>query len=97
MYIIENDKNKSFRSENSRQEEKKANIPILFENRENCCGCSACYAICPVHAITMEADREGFLYPIIDTVKCIRCYRCKSICVFKVDQNARGYLKGGTI
>lgn len=68
------------------------NIPILYENRENCCGCSACYAICPARAITMKSDKEGFLYPIVDAAKCIRCYKCISICTFKKDQEARGYL-----
>ena len=33
---------------------------------EDCCGCSACFNICPVQAITMQEDREGFKYPKID-------------------------------
>ena len=35
-------------------------IPILYSRKEECCGCTACYAICPKDAISMVADEEGF-------------------------------------
>ncbi len=57
--------------------------PVLYKNKNECCGCSACYAICPVEAITMEPDEEGFLYPVIDPLKCISCHQCVGVCVFK--------------
>lgn len=63
-------------------------IPALFENKENCCGCFSCYATCPVHAITMKSDREGFLYPIIASEKCIGCLKCVSACAFKTEHHA---------
>ena len=69
-------------------------LPKLYENRENCCGCSACFAICPVQAIIMEPDDEGFLYPTVDAQKCVRCYRCLSVCAFKEAQSAKGYPGG---
>ena len=55
-------------------------IPTLYNIREECCGCSACYAICPQHAITMDSDEEGFEYPRINPEKCIRCYLCLKVC-----------------
>lgn len=55
----------------------------LYENKEDCCGCSACYSVCPVSAIQMFPDEEGFLYPIIDEAKCIGCQKCVKVCVFK--------------
>lgn len=66
--------------------------PIFFDKKENCCGCSACYAVCPKHAIRMRPDEEGFLYPVLKEEKCIKCYKCLSVCVFKKDQTAKGYL-----
>lgn len=66
-------------------------FPKLYDSVENCCGCSACYAICPAHAITMDPDDEGFLYPTVDAEKCIRCYQCITVCAFKVDQERKGY------
>lgn len=60
-------------------------IPILYTEKKECCGCSACYTICPVGAITMEEDNEGFLYPRINGKKCIRCEKCINICTFKSD------------
>lgn len=67
-------------------------FPILFENKESCCGCTACYAICPVNAIEMKMDEEGFLYPMINKEKCICCYKCISVCMFKNDQKEKGFL-----
>lgn len=66
---------------NSKAEEKE--LPKLYYDKENCCGCSACYAICPVAAITMTPDEEGFLYPTVNAERCVRCYRCLSVCDFK--------------
>lgn len=58
-------------------------IPILFEKKEDCCGCTACYAICPKNAITMQPDEEGFLYPMIDEEECVDCKSCLRVCIFK--------------
>ena len=40
-------------------------VPILYSRKEECCGCTACYAICPKEAISMVEDEEGFEYPQI--------------------------------
>lgn len=45
-----------------------------------CCGCGACYNICPEEAISMKYDREGFLYPEIDEERCISCGKCRKAC-----------------
>ena len=42
-----------------------------------CCGCSACYAVCPKRAITMKPDAEGFLLPVIDKTLCVNCGQCQ--------------------
>jgi len=62
------------------------NIPDLSSDKASCCGCAACYSICPAGAITMMADEKGFWYPQIDEEKCIRCQRCISVCAFKKDK-----------
>lgn len=59
-------------------------IPILYNRKEECCGCTACYAICPQGAILMVEDEEGFEYPAINERKCIRCYQCIKVCPFKI-------------
>lgn len=35
-------------------------VPVLYKRKEECCGCTACYAICPKEAISMVEDEEGF-------------------------------------
>lgn len=57
--------------------------PILFSSKNACCGCSACYSICPKKAIEMRPDELGFLYPAIDQSKCIECGLCAKVCNYK--------------
>lgn len=58
-------------------------IPILYNQEEECCGCTACFAICPRNAITMVSDIKGFAYPKINPNKCVGCYMCLKVCPFK--------------
>lgn len=51
-----------------------------YAQKKNCCGCSACGDICPVNAIRMTQDGEGFLYPEINNAVCIHCGRCEAVC-----------------
>lgn len=55
----------------------------LYSRKEECCGCTACYAICPMKAISMQPDNEGFLYPVIDIQKCVMCKKCIKVCPIK--------------
>lgn len=58
-------------------------VPVLFSDGSECCGCSACYAVCPTGAISMIPNRYGFLYPRINAAVCVRCDKCLSVCAFK--------------
>lgn len=62
---------------------KEKSYPVLYTQKYECCGCSACYAICPKNAISMKEDEEGFLYPIIHENSCIKCHHCLSVCPLK--------------
>ena len=53
---------------------------ISITSKQNCCGCFACANICPNGCIEMFADEEGFLYPSVDTSRCIQCGLCKQVC-----------------
>ena len=56
---------------------------IEIQNRGDCSGCAACAAACPRQAIEMNADQEGFLYPVINSAKCIDCGICDNMCQAK--------------
>ena len=45
----------------------------------NCTGCAACQAVCPMNAINMEIDEEGFIQPRISET-CTECGLCEKIC-----------------
>lgn len=53
---------------------------IQLQRKEECCGCSACYSVCPKSCITMSQDSEGFLYPHINKQACIGCGLCNQTC-----------------
>ncbi len=53
---------------------------IVLRDRKACTGCTACAAACPLQCIRMEADREGFLYPVIDEAACVHCGLCEEAC-----------------
>lgn len=53
---------------------------IDIKEKKNCCGCNACYDICPKDAITLSTDIEGFWYPRVDIDKCINCGLCERTC-----------------
>ncbi len=56
---------------------------ILFNNKKDCCDCSACRSICTKDAIYMYLDEYGFEYPKINREKCISCGLCKKVCAFQ--------------
>lgn len=53
---------------------------LAYERKEFCTGCTACMNSCPHDAISMQADREGFLYPVTDEKVCTDCGLCRQIC-----------------
>lgn len=53
---------------------------IKITDKQNCCGCYACYNICPQKCISMQSDDEGFWYPVVDMEKCIDCGLCEKVC-----------------
>ena len=56
--------------------------------KKECCGCTSCKHICPVDAIEMKSDNEGFLYPHIIESKCIHCNLCRKVCPFSVKRSS---------
>lgn len=53
---------------------------IKLNQKQDCSGCHACSNVCPVNCITMIEDNEGFLYPKVDDVECIKCGLCEKVC-----------------
>lgn len=55
----------------------------IFSEKKDCCGCGSCMNICPKNAISMESDKEGFLYLAINNSLCIGCGSCKKVCNYQ--------------
>ena len=61
----------------------------LFDNKEDCCGCSSCEQICPTRAITIQNDIYGFSYPKINDSLCVECHQCEAVCPIRNPINIR--------
>ncbi len=71
----------------------KHNVERLMETkRKDCVGCHGCFAICPVHAISMERNEEGFLYPVVDEEKCVDCGACLKVCQISNERKAENLI-----
>ena len=55
----------------------------VYLSKNQCCGCTACYSICPKNAIQMQGDEKGFLYPTVDENLCVKCQMCVKVCDFQ--------------
>lgn len=55
----------------------------LFHNKNRCCACGACAAICPKGAITLQPDEDGVNYPRVNEEKCIHCDLCDKVCAYQ--------------
>ena len=53
---------------------------IDIKDKKDCCGCHACYSVCPKQCISMKEDAEGYLYPSVDASLCIDCGLCEKVC-----------------
>ena len=63
---------------------------IKIDDKTSCSGCSACANICPQKCISMKKDNMGFVYPLVDTIKCVDCGLCERICpCLKDHENAK--------
>lgn len=56
---------------------------MIDQMQKNCIGCKACKVICPVGAIIIKRDQEGFEYPHVLMDKCIKCGKCIQFCPVK--------------
>jgi len=61
---------------------------MIITEKEKCTGCSACMSICPVDAIEMATDEDGFLSPVVDDDICIQCGKCIRVCPANKNRNS---------
>lgn len=54
----------------------------IERDRTLCCGCTACEVVCPVDAIRVELDGEGFWRARVDQGACVSCGKCGKACPF---------------
>lgn len=54
---------------------------IKVKDKSACCGCAACVQICSKQCISLDEDKEGFLYPTVNRNLCIECGKCEAVCI----------------
>ncbi len=65
---------------------------IEIIGNKKCTGCFGCYNVCPVNAIEMKYDEEGFYKPNI-LENCIECGKCENVCPVIKNENNNKYVK----
>lgn len=65
---------------------------IEIISNKQCTGCFGCYNVCPVNAIEMKYDNEGFYKPNILS-NCIKCGKCEKVCPVIENKNDNKYIK----
>ncbi len=63
---------------------------ISFDFDRYCSGCAACYNVCPVNAIDMKKNADGFSVPVVSLEKCIGCGKCNNVCPHINKENVVG-------
>lgn len=62
---------------------------IQIIDKRICCGCSACEQTCPKHAISMQPDKKGFSYPVVNIENCVDCGLCEQACPILHEKDQR--------
>ena len=47
-----------------------------------CCGCGACYAVCPKGIISIPLNKDGFYQIDIKEDECVSCGKCVKVCPY---------------
>lgn len=63
----------------------------MLAEKKLCMGCGSCAATCSHHCISMNEDKEGFLYPYIDYSKCVSCGLCQKACPILTNKKKQVY------
>jgi coenzyme F420-reducing hydrogenase beta subunit len=64
---------------------------IQVIDKQNCCGCFACYNICPTECIYLQSDVDGFWYPVVNIDKCTECDLCEQVCPIIKEKSVDNY------
>ena len=78
--IIENERKRSIELLKKAIIGENNNTIDLLNKHYKCTGCRMCAQICPVKAIDMKENEDGFFEPIINKEKCIKCGLCFKRC-----------------
>lgn len=65
---------------------------VIGNEMDLCCGCGACDKVCPVNAIKIKRNKDGFFNAKVDKDICIECGQCYNVCSFKGINNSM-YIK----
>lgn len=66
-------------------------MSTIYASKDKCSGCTSCAASCPMQCIQMMSDEEGFVYPIVDEIRCIQCGKCKRVCPVIAAENGQDF------
>lgn len=60
----------------------------IYTYNSLCCGCGSCKEVCPVSAINIKMNEQGFYQSFVDDALCVNCGKCISVCPVQQHKNA---------
>lgn len=61
---------------------------LIIDDMSKCTGCATCANLCPVSAIEMHPDAEGFEFPRINYDACVYCAKCVVQCPINLPEES---------
>lgn len=65
---------------NSLSELEEVETQNIYTYNSLCCGCGTCKEVCPVSAINIKMNEQGFYQSFVDDTLCVNCGKCVSVC-----------------
>lgn len=66
----------------------------IYTNNSLCCGCGACRDACPVSAINIKMNDDGFYQSFVNDTLCVNCGKCISVCPVQQHKEAKDAQEG---
>ncbi len=66
----------------------------ILQTNSLCCGCGVCKNVCPVNAVEINMNTDGFYHAEVNGNVCISCGKCVSVCPMEAENSFKNISDG---